>query len=121
VLVIGLRLPREVLYERLDARTDAMYGAGFVGEVEGLRARGLGDTSAVRGGVGYKEVSAYLDGEYGLEEAVRRHKNANHRLVRRQDAWFRPSDERIRWIDAGPEASREAVAFARDWVEAPER
>jgi tRNA dimethylallyltransferase len=118
VLVIGLRLPREVLYERLDARTDAMYGAGFVGEVEGLRARGLGDTSAVRGGVGYKEVSAYLDGEYDLDEAIRRHKNANHRLVRRQNAWFRETDERIRWLDGGSDASRQAVAIAREWLRA---
>ena len=72
----------------------------------------------MRGGVGYKEVSAYLDGEYDLEEAVRRHKHANHRLVRRQNAWFRESDPRIRWLDAGPEAAEEAVAIAREWLAA---
>ena len=117
VLILGLRLSRQALYERLDARTDAMYAAGFVAEVQGLRARGLGETSAVRGGVGYKEVSAYLDGVYDLDEAVRRHKNANHRLVRRQNAWFRQSDERIQWIEAGPEASLQAVAMAQEWLE----
>ncbi len=117
VLILGLRLPREALYERLDARTDAMYDAGFVAEVEALRSRGLGETSAVRGGVGYKEVSAYLDGEYDLDEAVRRHKNANHRLVRRQNAWFKETDERIRWLDAGENASPQAVQIAREWLQ----
>jgi tRNA dimethylallyltransferase len=97
-----------------------MYTAGFVSEVEGLRARGYGETSAVRSGVGYKEVSAYLDGEYDLEEATRRHENANHRLVRRQSAWFKESDRRIRWLDAGPEAPRLAVAAAHEWLQTPQ-
>jgi tRNA dimethylallyltransferase len=117
-LVIGLRLPREQLYERLDARTDAMYASGLIAEVEALRMAGYGDTSAVRGGVGYKEVSAYLDGEYDLEEAIRRHKNANHRLVRRQNAWFKDTDERIHWLDTNEDASSDAVEMARKWLRA---
>jgi tRNA dimethylallyltransferase len=118
VLTIGLRLPREALYARLDARTDAMYEAGFVEEVRSLRDRGLGDTAAVRGAVGYKEASQYLDGDFDLWEAIRRHKNANHRLVRRQNAWFKETDPRINWIDAGPDAGERAVVMARDWLDA---
>jgi tRNA dimethylallyltransferase len=121
VLVLGLRMSREALSERLDARTDAMYAAGFVEVVGALREQGFGETSAVRGGVGYKEVSAYLDGEFDRDEAVRRHKNANHRLVRRQNAWFRETDERIRWIEAGPGAASEAVAVAKAWFATPGR
>jgi tRNA dimethylallyltransferase len=118
VLILGLRLPRDEMYARLDARTDAMYAAGFVREVQRLREEGYGETPAVRGGVGYKEVSAYLDGEYRLDEAIDRHKNANHRLVRRQNAWFRESDERIRWLGAGPAAPAEAIAVAQEWLRA---
>jgi len=116
VLVIGLRLPREALYARLDARTDAMYAAGFVDEVQRLRDAGYGGTSPVRGGVGYKEVSQYLDGEFDLAEAVRRHKNANHRLVRRQNAWFKDADPRIAWVDAGPDARSRCLALTREWI-----
>jgi tRNA dimethylallyltransferase len=71
----------------------------------------------VRGGVGYKEVNAYLDGEYGLDEAVRRMKFANHRLVRSQANWFRGSDPRIRWIDAGPDAPAECVDAVHGWLQ----
>jgi tRNA dimethylallyltransferase len=116
VLVLGLRCDREALYARLDARTDAMFEAGFVEEVRRLREAGYGESQPVRGGVGYREVSAHLDGEYGLEEAVRRMKFANHRLVRSQANWFRESDERIRWIDAGPEASERCVEATREWL-----
>jgi tRNA dimethylallyltransferase len=116
VLVLGLRCDRESLYARLDARTDAMFEAGFVDEVRRLRVAGYGESQAVRGGVGYREVSAYLDREYELEEAVRRMKFANHRLVRSQANWFRETDERIRWIDAGPEASERCLEAIREWL-----
>jgi tRNA dimethylallyltransferase len=120
VLVLGLRLPREELHARLDARTDAMFAAGFVDEVRRLRDEGYGDAFAVRSGVGYKEVSAHLDGDYGLDEAVRRMKNANHRLVRRQNAWFKDTDARIHWLDAGSDAPERCVEAVRAWLQATE-
>jgi tRNA dimethylallyltransferase len=116
VFVIGLRLDREALYARLDARVDAMLDAGFVAEVEALRVAGYGTSRPVEGGTGYREISAYLDGEYDLDEAVRRIKNAHHRLVRRQGAWFRDSDPRIHWINAGANAAAEAVEAVRAWL-----
>ncbi|HWO74036.1 MAG TPA: tRNA (adenosine(37)-N6)-dimethylallyltransferase MiaA [Dehalococcoidia bacterium] len=118
VLVLGLRLPRAELYQRLDRRTDAMYAAGFVEEVASLRASGYAEAAPVRSGVGYKEASLYLDGAISLDEAVRRHKNANHRLVRRQNAWFKPDDPRIQWIDARPEAPQRCLDAARRWLKA---
>jgi tRNA dimethylallyltransferase len=114
VLVIGLRLPRDEQYARLDERTDAMYAAGFVAEVERLRERGMGEATPVRTAVGYKEVSQHLDGAFDLREAVRRHKNANHRLVRRQGAWFKEADPRISWFDAEPRAAHEVVTMVSD-------
>jgi tRNA dimethylallyltransferase len=117
VLILGLRLEREELYHRLDRRTDAMYEAGFIEEVRRLRDGGYGEAPAVRGGVGYKEAGLYLDGALDLDEAVRRHKNANHRLVRRQAAWFKAADPRIRWIDVGPDTSQECIRAVDEWLE----
>jgi tRNA dimethylallyltransferase len=116
VLVLGLRLPREELYARLDARTDAMYAAGFVDEVRRLRDQGKGETPAVRGGVGYREASQHLDGAIDLAETLRLHKLANHRLVRRQNAWFKPTDPRITWLDAGEGASSRSIETATAWL-----
>jgi tRNA dimethylallyltransferase len=116
VFVLGLGLDREALYQRLDARTSAMYDAGFLDEVQGLRDAGYGETSPVRGGVGYKEASFHLDGAFDLDEAIRRHKNANHRLVRRQGAWFKAGDGRIHWLPAGPSAPAQSVEAVREWL-----
>lgn len=118
VLILGLGLPRDELYGRLDARTDAMYAAGFLEEVRRLRDAGFGNAAALRGAVGYKEASQHLDGEFDLEETVRRHKNANHRLVRRQNAWFKGTDPRISWVDAGSSAAERCVELAREWLQA---
>ena len=51
-------------------------------------------------GFGYREVAAYLRGEYGREEAVARYQQATRYYARRQESWFRP-DRRIHWLDAG--------------------
>jgi tRNA dimethylallyltransferase len=118
VLILGLRLPRAQLYERIDRRAEAQFAAGLVDEVRRLRAAGHGDTSPVRGGVGYKEVSVYLDGAYDLDEALRRTKNANHRLVRRQGAWFKGEDSRIRWVDALGDPYDTALDLTRGWLTA---
>ena len=115
-LVIGLRLERDDLFRRLDSRTDAMYARGFVEEVRRLRAEGSVDAGPVRSGVGYREVSLHLDGAFDLTEAVRLHKLANHRLVRRQNAWFKPADPRITWVEAGPGAAALCLAAVRDWL-----
>ncbi len=117
VLIIGLQLERDILYQRLDQRTDAMYTSGFLDEVRRLRELGYGETSAVRGGVGYKEASLYLDRTLDLPEAMRRHKNANHRLVRRQSAWFKPDDPRISWMEAGTDAPLSCVVLVRQWLD----
>jgi tRNA dimethylallyltransferase len=116
VLVVGLRLPRDEHYRRLDERAEAQFAAGLLDEVRRLRQEGYGEAPPLRGGIGYKEVSAYLDGEYDLDEALRRTKNANHRLVRRQGAWFKPDDPRITWIEGGEGAGERAVSAVQAWL-----
>jgi tRNA dimethylallyltransferase len=120
VLILGLSLPRDRLYERIDRRAEAQFASGLVEEVRRLRDAGYGDTSPVRGGVGYKEISAYLDGAYGLDEALRRTKNANHRLVRRQGAWFKDGDPRINWLDASADPFDAALELTQGWLERQE-
>jgi tRNA dimethylallyltransferase len=117
VLVMGLRVGREEHYRRLDERAEAMFAAGLVDEVKRLREQGFGEAQPIRGGIGYREVSLHLDGEIDLDEALRRTKNANHRLVRRQAAWFKESDPRIRWVDAEPGAVEQSVGLIGEWLE----
>ncbi len=116
VLVIGLRCERGQLYQRIDARVEAMLAAGFVREVERLRGEGWGEARPVRSGIGYRDVSAYLDGEITLDQAMARTKLATHRLARNQGSWFKDEDARIRWVSAGDDAPAQCEALASSWL-----
>ena len=49
-------------------------------------------------GLGYKEILAYLDGEYPLEEAVRVLKRDTRHFAKRQLTWFRREQE-LTWVN----------------------
>ncbi len=115
-LAIGLRMPREALYERIDARVDAMMASGFPEEVRGLVDRGYSCELSSMSGIGYRELCAHLGGEMALDEAVARTKTGTHRLARHQNTWFKAGDERIRWIEANKDASEAAAAVVAEWL-----
>ena len=125
-LVLGLTMPREELYRRIDERVDRMMTEGFLAEVEELKEAGVPMGAGPLDSPGYRELGQNLEGELSLEEAVERTKTQTHRLARRQYAWFKLTDPRIRWLDAGDsglmQGAAEAVAAylaerqeGRDW------
>lgn len=99
-LIIGLELPREVLYARIDQRVDAMIADGLVGEVERLLDDGFGPTLDTMRVIGYNEIIAFLRGEVSLDKAVALIKRNTRTYVRRQANWFKPSDPDIHWLNA---------------------
>jgi tRNA dimethylallyltransferase len=94
----GLTMDRERLYERIDARVDAMLAAGLLGEVEGLLGAGLRDALTAAQAIGYKEFVPVIEDGADLDEAVAAVKQASRRYAKRQLTWFR-ADPRITWVD----------------------
>jgi tRNA dimethylallyltransferase len=99
-VVLGLRLDRQALHARIDARADAMFAGGLIEEVRGLNARGYGCELPAMSGIGYRQACQYVAGEISLADAIARTKTETHRLGRMQHAWFKPGDARIKWLDA---------------------
>ncbi len=90
---------RLVLHERLSVRFRAMMMAGFLEEVRGLHQRGdLTARHPSMRSVGYRQLWAHLDGEYGLEEAEQRGIFATRQLAKRQLTWMR-AEKGARWLD----------------------
>ena len=112
-LVIGLRLPRDELYRRIDGRVERMMISGLIEDARRLLARGYSRELSSMSGIGYKEACAHLAGEMTLAEAEARIKTETHRLVRHQNAWFKADDPRIRWLDAGEGALEEAARLVK--------
>ena len=92
---VGLSRPRDILYERINARVLAMLNAGLVDEVRSLAAyRHLPALQTV----GYREIFQYLDGDISLDRAVELiQRNTRHYAKRQLSYWGR--DKSIRWTD----------------------
>ena len=93
---ICLELPREVLYNRINTRVDAMMANGLLAEAEGLYPRReLKNLSTV----GYAEIFEYISGHCSLTEAVDKIKQHTRNYAKRQMTWFR-NDTGYKWLDA---------------------
>lgn len=91
---------REKLYRQIDRRVEIMLERGLVDEVKFLKERGLKQGQVSMQGLGYKEILAYLDGQYSLEEAVYILKRDTRHFAKRQLTWFRREKDVI-WIEKG--------------------
>ena len=111
-LLLGLTMPRDALYRRIDARVDRMMADGFLAEVRQLAAAGYAPGQGPLNCPGYRELGQHLAGRLTLAEAVAQTKLKTHRLARRQYTWFKPSDSRIRWLDADAPGLPERAASA---------
>lgn len=89
---------RERLYERIDARVDAMLQEGLVEEVSGLAKKGYTKDMVSMQGLGYKEILSYLDGSYTFDEAVYILKRDTRHFAKRQLTWFKREKDII-WVN----------------------
>lgn len=96
IIKIGLELPREILYERINKRVDIMMARGLLEEVKSLYPqRQLKNLQTV----GYTELFEYIDNQCSLEDAVTKIKQHSRNYAKRQMTWFK-KDEEIHWLSA---------------------
>ena len=98
-VVIGLDREPADLDERVAARVDVMWAAGFVDEVARLAVGGLREGPTASRALGYAQVLAQFDGELTPDEARERTVSTTRRFVRRQRSWFR-RDATTSWFQA---------------------
>ena len=98
IRLLVLNPPRDVLYNKINARTEAHFAAGLVDEVKQLRASGVNDSTNALGSHSYRRVCEYLRGERTLESAIEQSKQDVRNYAKRQLTWFRREDVGI-WLD----------------------
>ena len=111
VLRIGLRAERSELYERLDRRVDAMICAGMEDEVRRLLADGLTCDDTAMQGIGYKELSGWMCGDTGHDQAIELWKKRTRNYAKRQETWFRKEKD-VQWIDVSGQTTDSVLAEA---------
>ena len=109
IVKIGVDLPREVLYDRIDRRVDRMLADGLEAEARALYPyRALNALQTV----GYREFFDYFEGRTSYDRAVELIKRNSRRYAKRQLTWFR-RDPEIRWFSPNDDAAiHEYIASA---------
>ncbi|MBJ11198.1 MAG: tRNA (adenosine(37)-N6)-dimethylallyltransferase MiaA [Flavobacteriales bacterium] len=97
---IGLQMPREELYLRINQRVDSMMKEGLLEEAKALLPHQ--HLNALQT-VGYRELFAHLNGEHTLEKAVELIKQNTRRFAKRQLTWLKKY-ENAKWFDSAKEA-----------------
>ena len=115
-LLIALNRDREKLYADINRRVDVMLENGLVQEVEGLKKRGLTKENQSMKAIGYKEVLAYLDGEYSYERMVELLKQHSRNYAKRQLTFLRGM-ENVHFVEVEDreKAYEEILSLVKDW------
>ena len=101
IVKIGIDLPRDVLYDRINRRVDRMLADGLEAEARALYP--YRELNALKT-VGYREFFDYFAGRIGYDEAVELIKRNSRRYAKRQLTWFR-RDSEIRWFAPDDDAA----------------
>ncbi len=96
-LLIGLTMDRQTLYRRIETRVEREIHKGLIQETQSLLDRGYHRELGSMKGLGYRQFSGYLAGEFSYEEAVRLLKRDTRHFAKRQMTWFQKEPD-IDWI-----------------------
>lgn len=115
VVFIGLTTERERLYEIIERRVEQMIDNGLISEVREFYDKGI-RAKPLLGGIGYKELYSYFDGEITWEEAVSLIKRNSRRYAKRQYTFFKHQMP-VKWFWTNYDNFELTVKEVGDYIE----
>jgi tRNA dimethylallyltransferase len=110
VLYLVVEREREDLYQRINKRVDEMMELGLLDEVKELYKKY--DHNTAMQASGYKQLTEYLDGKIGLDQAVDNTKQSHRNFAKRQLTWLKRNPDKI-FIKSTPEATQIISKFLK--------
>jgi len=104
-LVIGIKLDRSIVKDRITDRLKKRLDEGMIDEVKNLIASGISLERLDSFGLEYKFIGMYLKGDLNYDEMFKKLNTAIHNFAKRQMTWFRKMEREginINWLD-GPD------------------
>lgn len=112
-LAFALTMPREGLYEKINARVDEMVEQGLIKEVADLKAQGLTEQNQSMKAIGYKEVLWFLDGKIQKQQMIDLIKQHTRNYAKRQMTFIRGM--KIPFFDVSE--GQKIIEYVRDWYD----
>ena len=97
VFKLGLKRPRQEIYDRINARVDVQVQRGLLEEVKNLLDKNYDLDLPSMTSLGVKEIIPYLRGEDSLENCLETLKKNTRHYAKRQMSWYRRFED-IYWI-----------------------
>ncbi len=97
VLKLGLNPDRQLLYPRINRRTETMFAAGLIEETKALLDSGVPATAKALQSLGYRQALQYLSGEFTLGQAITDCQTRTRQYAKRQLTWFRAEPD-VAWL-----------------------
>lgn len=112
--MIGLTMPKELLYERINQRVDTMIETGLIEEVKALYDQGINSQSVEA--IGYKELYLYFDHTITLDEAVNLIKRNSRRYAKRQYTFFKNQFD-VQWFNVNLENFDQTIKEVLNFIQ----
>ncbi len=112
-LKLSLFYERDILYERINARSVRMFESGLIEETERLLNKGYSPDLKPLKSIGYRHAIGYLEGRAGYDESVELLKQDTRRYAKRQLTWFRADPDMI-WCS--PNNYGEIIKKIKDFI-----
>jgi len=114
-LFVGLTTDRDILYERINKRVDLMLEDGLYEEVKSFYDKGI-RTKPLLGGIGYKELYSYLDGNVSYDEAISLIKRNSRRYAKRQYTFFN-NQFSVKWFSVNFDNFEETISLIENYID----
>ncbi|HBE03228.1 MAG: tRNA (adenosine(37)-N6)-dimethylallyltransferase MiaA [Spirochaetes bacterium GWF1_41_5] len=89
-LTLILQVDRQLLYDRINKRTEEMFAAGFIDEVKNLISMGITAEHQIMQAIGYRDIVQFLSGNPGgLQKLINTVQTQTRNFAKRQETWFR--------------------------------
>ena len=98
IKVIGLEVPRDILYKRINKRVETLIEAGWIEEVRALIEHIPEDAPAFKA-IGYRDVLDYIYGTISKESLIERIQQKTRQFAKRQLTWYRKFQD-VYWMDS---------------------
>jgi len=117
-LILGIKVPKEKLYKRIDKRLRQHLKQGMIQEVKNLLKKSVSHKRLQSLGLEYRFISLYLQNKLAYKEMTEKLKNAIHQYSKRQMTWFKRSKD-IRWIQSNQKTEKIAMKLSQRFLKIP--
>ena len=96
-IIIGLTLPRDILYERINTRVEQMMQNGLLKEAKTIFDSNI-RSKAIMTPIGYKELFPFFEKKDTLENCIQNIQQHSRHYAKRQYTWFKNQME-VTWVN----------------------